>query len=89
MNRRVWSSKEKLAIVLEGIQRETTLAEVCNRHGISQNQYYKWRDKLLESCDAIFAPGGINRPEGRLKSENLKLRKIIADLTIDLKKTLY
>jgi len=89
MNRRIWSSKEKLAIVLEGIQRETTLAEVCNRHGISQAQYYKWRDKLLESGEQIFAQGGLNRSEERLKTENLRLRKIIGDLTIELKKTLY
>ncbi len=88
MKKRNWSSKEKLEIVLEGCRNDVSMSEVCNRHGISQTTYYKWRDKLFSASDAIFAHGGINRSEERLKAENQKLRTIIGDLTVELKKTL-
>jgi transposase-like protein len=88
MKQHIWTSKEKFEIVLEGLRGDTTLAEVCNRYGISQNHYYKWRDKLFESGEQIFARGGFNREGERLKDENLRLRGIIGDLTVELKKTL-
>ena len=83
MSRHHLSSKEKLEIVLEGMRSDVSMTEVCNRHGNSQTAYYKWRDKLLASCDTIFAAGGINRSEERLKAENQKLRTIIGDLTVE------
>ena len=47
MKRRQWTPKEKLAIVLQGLKGEISVAELCNQHQISQSQYYKWRDRLL------------------------------------------
>ncbi|MEM3373256.1 MAG: transposase [Candidatus Anstonellales archaeon] len=40
--------EEKLAIVLEGLKGEITVSELCQKHGLSQAVYYKWRDKFLE-----------------------------------------
>ena len=82
------SNKEKLEIVLEGLQGNVSISELCNRHGIGQATYYKWRDKLMAASDVIFAHGGVNRSEERLTAENRKLRTIIGDLTIELKKNL-
>ncbi|MFP4460412.1 MAG: transposase [Candidatus Zixiibacteriota bacterium] len=54
MKKERWSSDEKLEIVLDLTEtarldqlRYATMAEVCNRHGISQTTYYKWRDRLV------------------------------------------
>jgi len=47
MKKRNWTGKEKLMVVLEGLRGDMTIAEVCNRQQISQNQYYRWRDRLL------------------------------------------
>ncbi len=88
MNRRSWSSKEKLDIVIEGLRGETVLAAVCNRNQISQSMWYRWRDKLFASSEYVYGAGGFSRSEERLKQENLKLRQIIGDLTVELKKTL-
>ncbi len=31
-----WTSREKLALVLEGLKGECRISELCNKHGISQ-----------------------------------------------------
>ena len=87
MKRRKWTPKEKLMIVLEGLKGKTTLAQLCSQHQISQAQYYKWRDQLFKDGEKIFVHGGPDKNELRLKSEVRKLKSIIGDLTIELKKT--
>lgn len=86
MKKRNWTGKEKLSIVLEGLREDTTIAEVCNRHQISQNQYYRWRDRLLSQGEKLFAQGGPDKEAARLQAEVRKLKGIIGDLTVELKK---
>ena len=49
MKLRKWSSEEKMAIVLEGLKGEKSVAEICREHQISQASYYRWRDWFLEA----------------------------------------
>ncbi|EDM28817.1 ISCc3, transposase OrfA [Lentisphaera araneosa HTCC2155] len=86
MKRRQWTPEEKLKIVMEGLRADCTVTELCNRHQISQVQYYKWRDKLLSEGSKIFAHGGVNKAEQRLKNEVNKLKNTIGDLTVKLNK---
>lgn len=87
MEKRKWKSSEKLQIVLEGIKGQTTIAELCNRHQISQAQYYQWRDRLLEQGSKVFEPGGGERQEERLKREVNRLKQTIGELHVELKKS--
>ena len=41
--------KEKLRIVFEGIKAEN-ISELCRREGISPKDYYRYRDKVVESA---------------------------------------
>ena len=74
-------------IVLEGMKNRVPLAELCSRHGITQSQYYLWRDRLLKGGSAVFNYGGPDKEQERLRKENTNLKKIIGDLTVELKKT--
>jgi transposase len=38
--------------VLEGLQGESTIAELCRKEGINQNLYYRWSKELLEAIAA-------------------------------------
>ena len=38
--RRQYSAEEKIRIVMEGLQGEETVAELCRREGIAQSLYY-------------------------------------------------
>ena len=87
MKRTKRSSKEKLMIVLEGLKGTDSLAQLCSRHGITQSQYYIWRDKLLKEGGAIFNFGGADKEQERLREENTRLKGIIGELMVELKKT--
>ena len=47
MKYRKWDPKTKAKIVLEGLQNNQPLSELCNNYQISQNQYYNWLKELL------------------------------------------
>ena len=48
-SRNKYSAEEKIRIVLEGLRREKTIAELCRYEGINQNFYYKWSKEFLEA----------------------------------------
>ena len=89
MNRRQWTPQEKLAIVLQGLKGESSVAELCNQHQVNQSQYYQWRDQLLTEGAKLFERGGPDRTEQRLQNEVKRLKGIIGDLTVELKKSDY
>jgi len=41
-----WSAEEKLAVILDGLKGRP-VKEICREYGISDNQYYKWREEAL------------------------------------------
>jgi transposase len=86
--RRKWSAGEKLRIVLAGLDRGTNLSELCRREGISQTQYYAWKQKLQGSAKAVFEHTPAARPDVTA-AELQRLRNVIAEITaenLELKK---
>ena len=55
MSQRKWTAEQKMAIVLAGLRGQSKLAEICRQHGISQNQYYLWRDQFLAGAQERLA----------------------------------
>ena len=87
MERRKWTDRQKFQIVLEGLSGQISITELCNKYQISQTQYYKWRDQFLQHGDKIFSAKNSTKREDRQSQEIRKLKSIIGDLTIELKKT--
>jgi len=87
MKRRKWNSEEKLKIVLEGLSGQIEISKLCNKYQISQTIYYRWRDQLLRYGHQAFESNNITKREQRLCNENQRLKQIISDLTIELKKS--
>ena len=87
MKNRKWQSQEKLRIVLEGLSGQIEISKLCTKYQIAQTQYYQWRDQLLKFGHQAFETKNITKKEQHLESENEKLKRIIGDLTIELKKT--
>ena len=88
MRKRNWSPEEKMAIVLEGIRGEKSIAEICRTHQISQTLFYKWRDRFLEAGKESLA--GKKVGDAAYQAEIDKLQKLIGKQTIvidALKKT--
>ena len=74
MKYRKWDSKTKSKIVLEGLENNITIAELCNK-------------ELQSKAHKVFETKKQTKKERNLKEENKKLKQIIAELSIELKKT--
>ena len=83
MERRKWDAKTKAMIVLQGLKGKP-VSEICMDNQISQAQYYQWRDKFMMDLPLVFCNN--SRREKALVRENASLKKIIGDLTLELKK---
>jgi transposase-like protein len=89
MKRRNWTSKQKSQIVLEGLSGQIDVSALCQKYQVSQTQYYKWRDLFLANCHQSFEVKKQSQKEQHLETQVSKLRNIIGDLTIELKKSEY
>jgi transposase-like protein len=86
--RKEWTAEEKLAIILDGLKGRS-IAEICREYGISDVQYYKWRDVAIESLKAGFQDK--RKKEHRDKSfeaERNRMLKVIGEqqMIIDIQK---
>ena len=75
-----------MQIVLDGLKNQISVSDLCSKYSITQGQYYKWRDQLLNNAEKAFE----TNPDKALieaKKENHRLKSIIGTLTVELKKT--
>jgi len=70
-------SDAQKAFVLKQGEEGTSVAEICRKAGISQATYFSWKKKY-----AGLLPDEIRRLKA-LEDENGRLKKIVADLTLD------
>ncbi len=86
MKYRKWNSKTKVKIVLEGLENKIPLSQLCNRYHITQSMYYYWLNELQAKGHKVFESKKQSKKEQCLLDENKKLKRIIAEQTIELKK---
>ena len=89
MKKRIWAGQEKLRIVLEGLSGQIEITKLCAKYQIANTQYYLWRDQLLKHGHQAFETKNFSKKEQHLEQEVVKLKKIIGDLTVELKKSDY
>lgn len=71
-----FSDAQKAFIIKQG-EDGTAVAEICRKAGISQATYFNWKKKY-----AGLLPTEMKRLK-QLEDENSRLKKIVADLTLD------
>mgnify|MGYP001804471926 FL=1 len=84
--RRQWKAAEKSRIILEGLKGRP-VADICVEYQISQSMYYSWRDQFLSNMGQVFETKKIDQREAYQNRQIDMMKKIIADLTIELKKS--
>ncbi|WMT50657.1 MAG: transposase [Ferroplasma sp.] len=77
--RNIRTGEEKFNIIIESLNSNETIAEICREHGIPVSMFYKWKEQFLE--------GGRKGLEGKdpdksLMKENESLKAIIGEMTI-------
>jgi putative transposase len=71
-----FTDAQKAFIIKQG-EEGTPVAEICRKAGISQATYFNWKKKY-----AGLLPTEMKRLK-QLEDENSRLKKIVADLTLD------
>jgi len=70
-------TEQQIAFALKQAELGTPVEEVCRKMGISDATFYNWKKKY----------GGLGPSELRrlkqLEEENLKLKRLVADLSLD------
>jgi len=84
--KRIFTSEQKVLIIMEGIRGEQSIAELCRKYGISDSTYYKWNKDFIEAGKARLE-GDILREATsddvkELRNENLRLKEALADLVV-------
>ena len=90
MNRKLWSNEEKASIVLEIMRGDESAASICNRHGVSATQAYRWLDRFLEGGRSALTDKRIRRGGNLLLDENRQLKELVGQqaLIIEAQKKL-
>jgi len=70
-------TEAQIAFILRQADEGTAIGEVCRKAGISEATFYNWRKKY-----AGLMPSEMKRLP-LLEEENGKLKKIVADLSLD------
>lgn len=72
-------TEAQIAFAIKQSESGVTVEEICRKLGVSQQTFYNWKKKY----------GGLDPTELRrlrqLEEENAKLKKIVADLSLDKK----
>jgi|TARA_R100001126_G_C4747567_1_gene111428 putative transposase len=71
-----FTDAQKAFVIKQG-EEGTSVAEICRKAGISQATYFNWKKKY-----AGLMPSEMRRLR-ELEDENGRLKKIVADLTLD------
>ncbi|MBK9193141.1 MAG: IS3 family transposase [Crocinitomicaceae bacterium] len=84
--RRVFSSEQKIQIVMEALRAEMSVAELCRKYAINEGQFYKWNKEFLEAGKKRLS-GDTTREAtsdevAELRKENQKLKLMVADLAL-------
>jgi putative transposase len=70
-------TEQQIAFALQQAENGATVAEVCRKMGIAEATFYRWKQLY----------GGLMPSEVKklrqLEEENTRLRKVVADLTLD------
>jgi transposase-like protein len=87
MKYRKWDPKTKMQVILEALENKIPLAQLCNKYQISQNLYYYWLKEFQAKSHKVFESAKETKKEQKMQDEIKKLKTIIAELSIELKKT--
>ena len=84
--KRIFTSEQKVLIVMEGIRGEHNIAELCRKYGISDSTYYKWNKEFIEAGKARLDGDTVREATSdevkELRHENIRLKEALADLVV-------
>ena len=80
--RRTFTPEFKAEVVLEALCGQTSQAELCRKHNISDVQLSKWKRQLLENAATLFEPADKQSDADAERSAHLD--QLVGRLTVAL-----
>ena len=77
MARKSKFTSEQNSYAVKQAEAGVPIAELCRKYGISNQTFYRWRQKY-----GGLAPSEVRRLK-QLEDENRRLKQIVADLSLD------
>ena len=84
--RKKFTPEFKAKVVIEALNVESSEAELCRRHNITEEQLSQWKRQLLENAETLFEP---NRKQSDASTERIaQLEQLVGRLTqaVDIQK---
>ncbi len=80
--RRNFTLEFKVEVVLEALMGESSQAELCQKHNISDEQLSKWKRQFLENASTLFEPSDM---QSNANAERIAhLEQLVERLTVAL-----
>jgi transposase len=76
-----WTPEEKIRIVLESLNTNISMSELCRKYNLTPGTFYQWRDKFVQGGKLALS-GALKDPAKEKDAENERLKKLIGELTI-------
>jgi transposase len=84
--RRLFSSEQKIMIVMEALRGEDSTSEICRKYGITQSLFYKWNKEFMEAgkkrLNGDTTRQATSDEVTELRKENQRLKEMVADLML-------
>jgi len=78
------SAEERLSLILESLRSESSIADLCRKHGLSQTTFYKWRDKFIEGGKQALLHNGTGSTSNTDKAQVEELERVIGKQTVEI-----
>ena len=85
--RKQYTPEFKAKVVLESLQRDTTIEEVRRKYGVSNSMIHRWRQEFQQNVPMLF--GDKRNPKAKAQAQGYApgespddLKRIIGELTV-------